>query len=197
MNLQDFNIEQNELNESVFSPNKVSDRAKKLEKKLEKKLKKLEKENKRKDLSEEKRKKNKEIIETIKKAQPIVEKFTKYFERMEKRIANEPFDKQRKLIKTKYDEVRILFIKELYNILYYAGENSAAIISSLIANLILATVFIPGGLPILVSPTFMLIRNIKQSKEKIQDGKLRKEMEKLIKELERIKRRSYKAYEKA
>ena len=197
MNLQDFNIEQNELNESVFSPNKVSDRAKKLEKKLDKKIKKLEKENKRKDLSEEKRKKNKEIIETIKKAQPIVEKFTKYFERMEKRIANEPFDKQRKLIKTKYDEVRILFIKELYNILYYAGENSAAIISSLIANLILATVFIPGGLPILVSPTFILIRNIKQSKEKIQDGKLRKEMEKLIKELERIKRRSYKAYEKA
>ncbi len=197
MNLQDFNIEQNELNESVFSPNKVSDRAKKLEKKLDKKIKKLEKENKRKDLSEEKREKNKEIIETIKKAQPIVEKFTKYFERMEKRIANEPFDKQRKLIKTKYDEVRILFIKELYNILYYAGENSAAIISSLIANLILATVFIPGGFPILVSPTFMLIRNIKQSKEKIQDGKLREEMEKLIKELERIKRRSYKAYEKA
>ena len=197
MNLQDFNIEQNELNESVFSPNKVSDRAKKLEKKLDKKIKKLEKENKRKDLSEEKREKNKEIIETIKKAQPIVEKFTKYFERMEKRIANEPFDKQRKLIKAKYDEVRVLFIKELYNILYYAGENSAAIISSLIANLILVTVFIPGGFPILVSPTFMLIRNIKQSKEKIQDGKLRKEMEKLIKELERIKRRSYKAYEKA
>lgn len=179
--------ENNSINEGLFHKYDVSVKASKLISQLEIRKKELEFEL-RNEEREEKRAEKKEVIKAIDKAVPVIKDFQKYFQRLEKRINKLPEDEKRKEIELKYEEIRLFFLNELYKIMYSVGYRASTVIASAIASLLLATVFIPGGGPLLFLPTVQLIRKINQAKNKVTSGELVKELEKIQKELESKKR---------
>lgn len=189
MNITDFKEE--ELNEAMLPP-RVSAKAKKLINKLEKKeretIKKIEQ---TKDALE--KRELKENLFAIRKALPVVKKFEEYFIRLETRIKDTSDKKRRKYIEKKYDEIKRLFINDLFDVMRVVGYDASAIIASTILSVIVAIVFIPGGL-ITVAPAFALIKKIKEIKEKVKGSGFKDILEKVQKELERKKRTTVRSY---
>lgn len=180
--------EKETLEEGIFFHKyDVSVKVDKLANTLEKRKSELEKEIKQ-ETDLEKINEKKEIIKAIKKATPIINDFKKYFQRLEKKINKLPQDEKRKEIELKYEEIRIFFINELYQIMYSVGYRASTVIASAIVSLLLAIVFIPGGGPILFLPTVQLIRKINIARNRITSGAIAKDLDRITKELQSKKR---------
>lgn len=195
MKLNEFN---QELEEQYFSrPEKVSKRAEKVVNQLQERREKIEKELDKNDLTQEKRREYKDILKAIDKSLPVIEDFKKYFTNLEKKIKDLPDKEKRKKVESKYKEVKELFISELFKIMQFVGYNGSFVIGAAIASLIFAIIFIPGGGPILMLPTVMLIKKIRENQEKMKNMKRRqfeKEIDKLIDTLERKKKKRFSSY---
>jgi len=193
MKLKEFCSEK-EINEAVIRRYKVSERATKLIERLEEKQKVLEKKSKDKKITPEKRREYKENIFAIEKSLPVIKNFRDYFKKLEDAIEgmNES-DKIRK-IENKYEEIKQLFFDKLYGLMQVLGYNASLIIAAAIASLIFAVVFIPGGGPALLFPTFMVIKKIKENRSKIHNKKFEKEIDHLLERLEKKKRKQLRYY---
>ena len=181
-----------ELNEGV-KYFKTSETADKLLKRLHKK--KIEfKKNIRQEKDPEKKKELIRHINAIDKAVPIIENFRDYFIKLEASFAGMSEKERRTQIKSKYDEIKTLFFKELYQVMNVVGRNSAFIIAGAIVVLLFAIIFIPGGGAVMFFPVLTLIRTVNKAKEKVKDPKFHKELEELNKRLEKHKRKQLRRY---
>lgn len=190
---------ENDLNEELSRKYRVSEKADKLVERLEKKREELEELlDKRKELTREKRKEVMENILAIDKSIPAIEKFSKYFKRLEKNLERLPREQKRKKLEAKYDEIRDLFIKELYNTMSIVGYGAATILATTIATiafLFLVTIPIPGTGPVLAAPSILMLKKLREVKQKVGDNKqFEKEIDKLIDKLEKKKRRTVSSY---
>lgn len=175
------------LDEGIFHKYDVSVKASKLLKQLEIRNFELEFELK-KEKDYDKRIEKKEIIKAIKKSIPIIKDFQRYFERLERKIEGMPDNEKRREIELKYEEIRMFFLNDLYQIMYSVGYKASVVIASAIVSLLLAIVFVPGGGPILFLPVVQLIRKVNQIKKRITSGEIAKELDKITRELQSKKR---------
>lgn len=122
----------------------------------------------------------------IEKAKPILLKLKKYFEKLENKFSKfnlSDEEKKDKLIK-RYDEIKSLFIKDLFNIIKLIGYDASTIIISSIISIIFLIVAVPGGL-IAAIPTFLMLKKLKEGKEKIYNKKILKDLEKAEEKLKK------------
>ena len=179
------------LNEAYLTEgvkyNKTSQTAIKLLKSLEKKKKKLQKEL-RKALPDRAKKIRRDLF-AIRKTVPIIEDFKDYFIRLETTFPGLSEREKKTKIKSRYDEVRFLFLEKLYKTMKLVGKDSAYIIGSTIATLLFAILFIPGGGTVMLLPTISTIRNVNRVKGKIQDKNFTKEVDYLSSQLQKYKRK--------
>lgn len=198
MNLNELNTI-NQLDEDVFSRYTISKKSGKLIKRLKNRRDffKNKLENPRRQLSIEKRRELKEKIYAIDKSLPVIEKFQKYFIKLEKAIEGMPEKDRRRKIKSKYDEVKTLFFRELYYTMQLVSYNASIIIASIIATLIISIVVtlpIPGSSFVLAAPAILLIKNLREQKKRIHDKKFEKEIDFLIEKLESKKKKNLKTF---
>ena len=191
----DMNVNQileNELNEGVryFRTSEVAQkliiRLKKKKKEFRNKIKKAKTPSRKQELLKH--------IKAIDKSIPIIENFREYFLKLESSFAGMSEKERKAQIKSKYDEIKTLFFKELYNVMSVVGENSVFIIAGAIVVLLFAIIFIPGGGAVLFFPIISLIRTVNKAKEKIKDPKFYKELDGLNKRLEKHKRKQLRRY---
>lgn len=189
---------EDELNEELSRKYRVSEKAEKLVQRLEKKRNDLEDLLDDKNLPKEKIKEVEENIFAINKSIPAIEKFIKYFKKLEKNLEKLPREQKRKRLEAKYNEIRELFIKELYSTMSVVGYGAATILATTIATiafLFLVTIPIPGTGPILIAPSVLMLKKLREVKQKVGDNKeFEKEIDKLIERLERKKRRTLRSY---
>lgn len=128
----------------------------------------------------------KSTLKTIEKAKPIIVRFKKYFQNLEEKFDKLNLDEQEKKekIRKRYDEIRNLFISDLFNIMRTVGYDEATIIASSIATIIFFIVFVPGGL-LVALPTILMLKKLKENKAKVNNKKFLKDLEKIENKLKK------------
>lgn len=199
MNLEEL-VESEQIDESLSRKYRVSEKAKKLLDKLEKKEDELEDwlEKNLKTATREKVLKIREQQFAIQKSIPVVTRFQRYFKKLEDALEGMPDKEIERRIKQKYDEIKKLFFEELYHVMKSLSYNGTLVMASIISSLIIATIAslpIPGTTFIIVPSGIMLIKRLQEYKKKIADKNFEKEIDELIKRLEKKKRRTLRSYQ--
>lgn len=190
-------IELDDINEDILQKYQISKKAEKLIKKLNKKQESLEQTIKKRKLPPDKTKEIKEQIFAIESSLPVLERFKKYFQKLERAMEGLKEKEKLEKLRNKYEEIKSLFISDLYNIMRVVGYGASAILASTIASmiiLVLLTSPIPGTSPIFIAPSLVIIRKLKDIKTRVYNKKFEKEMEDLINKLESKKRKSLRSY---
>lgn len=198
MNLQDL-MEAEQIDEGLSRRYRVSEKAQRLIQKLEKKEDELEDwlEKNSKTKPKEKVREIREQQFAIQKSLPVVERFQKYFKKLETALEGMPEKEVQERIKRKYDEIKKLFFEELYHVMKSLSYNGSLVMASVISSLIFATILslpVPGTTFILVPSGILLIKKLQEYKKKISDKNFEKEIDDLIKKLEKKKRRTIKSF---
>ena len=199
MNLKELN-EIDQLDEEIFNRYNISQKAGKLIKKLE--TKNAEIQNKLEDprfknMPVDKQRELKEKAFAIKKTTPVIKKFERYFLRLEKSMEGMSDEKRKKKIQSKYNEIKHLFIEELYTTMRLVGYNASLILASIIATLIvtvIATIPLPGTTFALAIPSVLLIKKLQSHKKRVHSKQFEKEIDELIKKLEKKKRKNLRSF---
>ena len=185
MNLQEY-INEKPIEEGLFGDSYlVSKKADKLILKL-KKRKDLIDNNK--EASEEDKKLSRAIGRTI----PVMDNFRKYFIKLEKELESVDDEERKKLIEAKYDDIKVLFINQLYKIMESVSYKPSIMVASLIAWIIF-TLVTPFTNWLLI-PTYITLRSISKHKKAITNRSFSKELDRLMEELESKKRLQYRSY---
>jgi len=198
MNLTDL-IESEQIDEALSRQYRVSAKAQKLIEKLEKKEDELE-DWLEKNSKTKPKNKIREIREqqfAIQKSLPVVERFQRYFKKLENALEGMPEQEKQIRIKRKYDEIKKLFFEELYHTMKSLSYNGTVVMASVISSLIIATIAslpIPGTTFLIVPSGLMLIKKLQEYKKKISDKNYEKEIDNLIDTLEKKKRRTLSSF---
>lgn len=186
MDLKEF-IETEKINEDLFNKYNTSKKANRLIAKLYKRKGDLE--VKVKTIG---KKEDKDLLRALNRSIPVIEKFRDYFIKLEKKLEDTDDKERELLIQAKYDDIKALFVEELYKIMEHVQYRTAIFVGSLIAWIIflMATPFTNW----MLIPTFLSLKNINKNKKRITNRYFSKEMNKLLAELEAKKRKQYRSY---
>lgn len=189
MELKEFISQEDSLEEGLFNRDNYE-----ISKKTDKLIRKLEKRKKEINDNPKSTEEDKKVAKAIEKAIPVIESFKKYFIKLESDLYDTADEEKRKLIEAKYDDIKTLFINQLYKIMETVSYRPSIMIASLIAWIIIVTAT-PFTNWMLI-PTYLTLRSISKNKKKITNRNFSRELSKLTDELMSKKRMQYRSYKK-
>lgn len=189
MNFKEFISQEDSLEEGLFNRDNYE-----ISKKTDKLIRKLEKRKKEINDNPKSTEEDKKVAKAIEKAIPVIESFKKYFIKLESDLYDTADEEKRKLIEAKYDDIKTLFINQLYKIMEIVSYRPSIMIASLIAWIIIVTAT-PFTNWMLI-PTYLTLKSISKNKKKITNRNFSKELSKLTDELMSKKRMQYRSYKK-
>lgn len=189
MNFKEFISQEDSLEEGLFNRDNYE-----ISKKTDKLIRKLEKRKKEINDNPKSTEEDKKVAKAIEKAIPVIESFKKYFIKLESDLYDTADEEKRKLIEAKYDDIKTLFINQLYKIMETVSYRPSIMIASLIAWIIIVTAT-PFTNWMLI-PTYLTLKSISKNKKKITNRNFSKELSKLTDELMSKKRMQYRSYKK-